>query len=53
MKNLGKFRDEFCVDHLHIFSIQSVSNMAEKSGFSVNLLKELLIPQGSILSLRS
>lgn len=46
VKNLGKFRDEFCVDHLHIFSIQSVSNMAEKSGFSVNLIKRIIDPSG-------
>lgn len=46
VKKLGKNRDEFCVDHLHIFSIQSVSNMAEKSGFSVNLIKRIIDPSG-------
>ena len=46
VKKLGKYRDEFCVDHLHIFSIQSVSNMAEKSGFSVNSIKRIIDPSG-------
>jgi hypothetical protein len=43
---LGKLRDEFCIDHLHLFSIQSVSNMAARSGFSVDFVKRIIDPSG-------
>ncbi|MDC1338217.1 class I SAM-dependent methyltransferase [Pelagibacteraceae bacterium] len=46
VKKLGKLRDEFCIDHLHLFSIQSVSNMASRSGFSVDFVKRIIDPSG-------
>ena len=46
VKKLGKYRDEFSLEHLHVFSIQSVSNMAEKSGFSVNSIQRIIDPSG-------
>jgi len=46
VKKLGKFRDEFCVDHLHLFSMASVSNMALRAGFDVDCLKRIIDPSG-------
>lgn len=46
VKKLGKFRDEFCVDHLHLFSLASISILSTKSGFKTELTKQIIDPSG-------
>tara|TARA_A100001015_G_scaffold238828_1_gene271936 strand:+ start:2004 stop:2804 length:801 start_codon:yes stop_codon:yes gene_type:complete len=46
VKKLGKFRDEFCVDHLHLFSLASISILSTKAGFNTELTKRIIDPSG-------
>tara|TARA_Y100000588_G_scaffold395088_1_gene519740 strand:- start:6013 stop:7251 length:1239 start_codon:yes stop_codon:yes gene_type:complete len=42
----GKGREEFFVEHHHIFSAASISILAERAGFSVKLLESIHEPSG-------
>ena len=46
VKKLGKFRDEFCVDHLHLFSLTSISILSTKAGFTIESSKRIIDPSG-------
>ena len=45
-KKNGKSSQEFCVDHLHIFSNRSLRNLANKSGMKVLKIKSIHEPSG-------
>ena len=42
----GKNREEFFIDHYHIFSIASVAIMANKSGYNIQNILRLNEPSG-------
>ena len=42
----GKFTGEFCIDHLQLFSIKSLLNMMENSGFRNLKIKRIIEPSG-------
>ena len=42
----GKFAGEFCIDHLQIFSLNSLDQLANKSGFKVLKLERIIEPSG-------
>ncbi len=46
VKKLGKLRNEFCVDHLHLFSTSSVAYLTEKAGLNLNLVERIIDPSG-------
>ena len=45
-KKNGKSSQEFCVDHLHIFSTKSLRSLAKKSGMKVLKIKSIHEPSG-------
>lgn len=45
-KNLGKHRQEFCIDHLHIFSKNSLIIFAQKCGLKTIEVREIHEPSG-------
>ena len=45
-KTQGKFRQEFCVDHLHIFSPESLNYLADVCGFQTLQIKRIHEPSG-------
>jgi len=42
----GKHRQEFCIDHLHVFSKSSFKILAEKSGLKTLICKRIQEPSG-------
>lgn len=42
----GKFRNEFCPDHLHLFSEQSLSLLAQNTGLEVVKIQRVIDPSG-------
>ena len=42
----GKNREEFFIEHINIFSLQSTIILAKKSGFLVNKIERLVEPSG-------
>jgi hypothetical protein len=42
--DLGKGREEFFIDHLHVFSFASMAILAEKAGFEVRTMERLQEP---------
>ena len=45
-KRKGKYRQEFCIDHLHVFSIPSLCILAYKSGLQPLIFKSIHEPSG-------
>ena len=45
-KTKGKFRNEFCLDHLHVFSISSLDNLIKNSGFYPIKIMRIHEPSG-------
>ena len=45
-KTGGKNRQEFCIDHLHVFSVNSLKILAEKCGFKTLQIKTIHEPSG-------
>jgi len=43
-KNKGKFSGEFCLDHLQIFSINSLDQMVRNAGFNTIKIKRIIEP---------
>ena len=43
---LGKDREEFMIEHLHVFSKKSLSNLINKAGLKVKLIANILEPSG-------
>jgi cyclopropane fatty-acyl-phospholipid synthase-like methyltransferase len=41
---LGKEREEFTIDHIHVFSLNSLSLMAKKAGFNVLKIEKIKEP---------
>lgn len=46
VKIKGKFRNEFCPDHLHLFSDQSLSLLAQRTGLEIIQIKRIIDPSG-------
>ena len=42
----GKLRGEFCIDHLHVFSNQSLENLVKKSSLATIKIKRIHEPSG-------
>ena len=42
----GKLRGEFCIDHLHIFSHQSLENLIKKSSLTTIKIMRIHEPSG-------
>jgi len=40
----GSDREEFCIDHLHVFSLSSISLLAKKSGFEALVVERVREP---------
>lgn len=45
-KNKGKLAGEFCLDHLQIFSLNSLDQIASRSGFKAIKLERIIEPSG-------
>ena len=46
VKLKGKFRNEFCPDHLHLFSEQSLSLLTNNTGLEINKIQRIIDPSG-------
>ena len=46
VKIKGKFRDEFCADHLHLFSEQSLSILIQNTNLETILIERVIDPSG-------
>lgn len=42
----GKTREEFSVEHLHVFTVKSLAIYCEKAGFSISTIKQIKEPSG-------
>ena len=45
-KNKGKFAEEFCLDHYQLFSLNSLDQIASRSGFKAIKLERIIEPTG-------